>query len=300
MNPLTITSIFVIVDDFLQYFFKTDMYKNSKFIWENKTGTKKKLSLSEVVSLNIIRYFFRVGDLKTFHSMAISCLKEYFPNMPNYENFLKATNKSIFYLNIFLEFLLYVNKEHNCQNHYVDSTDLPVCRNHNIFKHRVTAEYASRGKTTKGWFYGFKLHGVCNDLRELENILFTTGSTHDNIVLHDLVNGLDGIFTCDAGYLLKKEDLEKFYDECKTLFIATRKNMKRPMTKEQHDHFKRRSVIENIWDVLKERFELVYNLARSVKGLFRHYMFSITSFLLHNLIQNKNVKTGKNQVLLIN
>lgn len=47
--------------------------------------------------------------------------------------------------------------------HFIDSTPISTCLNRRIFSHKVTKEFASRGKSTKGWFYGFKLHGVCSE-----------------------------------------------------------------------------------------------------------------------------------------
>ena len=101
----------------------------------------------------------------------------------------------------------------------------------------------------------------------------------------DVILNLEGLFVCDAGYLLKKQELEKFFEEEKRLYIATRKNMKRLMTKEQHELFKRRSVIENVWNTLKERMNMAYSFARGVHGLFRHYLYCICNYLLRNLFE---------------
>jgi len=68
------------------------------------------------------------------------------------------------------------------------------------------------------------------------------------------------------------------------MYITTRENMKRIMNKEQKELFKKRSKIENIWDVLKERFDIIYSLARSIHGLFRHYFYSIITFVIKNKI----------------
>jgi hypothetical protein len=64
--------------------------------------------------------------------------------------------------------------------------------------------------------------------------------------------------------------------------------MKRLMSKTQHEFFKRRSVIENVWNTLKERMNMAYSLARGVHGLFRHYLYCICSYLLRNLFEKLN------------
>jgi len=166
----------------------------------------KKLSLSEVITLNIIRFYMRIEDLKTFHKIAVSNLKKYFPTIPNYEYFLKATNRSGLFVWILFKYLLYLQKDDSIINHFIDSTELPVCKNHNIYSHKVTKEISGRGKSTKGWFYGLKLHGVCNVDGVFENFFFTSGNVHDNQFVAKIIEGLKGIFTCDSGYLLKEED----------------------------------------------------------------------------------------------
>ena len=50
---------------------------------------------------------------------------------------------------------------------FIDSTSLAVCKNKRIDRNRVFAGIARRGKTTMGWFYGFKLHLIINDRGEL-------------------------------------------------------------------------------------------------------------------------------------
>jgi|SRR4051812_1214356 hypothetical protein len=51
--------------------------------------------------------------------------------------------------------------------YYIDSTALPVCDNHHISRHKVFAGLAQRGKTSMGWFFGFKLHLVFNNDNEI-------------------------------------------------------------------------------------------------------------------------------------
>jgi hypothetical protein len=50
---------------------------------------------------------------------------------------------------------------------FIDSTPLAVCDNHRIATHKVFEGLAARGKTSMGWFYGFKLHRIVNDEGEL-------------------------------------------------------------------------------------------------------------------------------------
>jgi Transposase DDE domain len=62
---------------------------------------------------------------------------------------------------------------------FIDSTSLAVCRNPRIHQHRVFDGRAARGKTSVGWFYGFKLHLVVNDQGELLAFCLTLGNVDD-------------------------------------------------------------------------------------------------------------------------
>jgi hypothetical protein len=89
-----------------------------------------------MVTLNLLRFHMRVQDLKTFHRIISVHYKRYFPQLPNYKNFLKATNRSGLFISLLLKYVLRINGRSN-EVHFVDSTDVPVCKNHNIYKFRV-------------------------------------------------------------------------------------------------------------------------------------------------------------------
>lgn len=86
-----------------------------------------------------------------FHKMAK--MFEFVGEMPNYENFTKATNLSLEIMELFLMYLLMKNRKKNKTDiHYMDSTPLSVCLNRRIKEHKVARGFANRGKSTKGWF----------------------------------------------------------------------------------------------------------------------------------------------------
>ncbi len=62
---------------------------------------------------------------------------------------------------------------------FVDSTALAVCHNRRISRHRVFKGFAARGKSSMGWFYGFKLHVIVNEQGELLAVHLTPGNTEN-------------------------------------------------------------------------------------------------------------------------
>ena len=200
------------VDDFFQRFVETKAGKKCLSEYYGTRGPRRQLGVSEVMTLNLVRILDRTGDLKTFHKNACVHYRKYFPRIPNYENFLKATNKAIGFIAAFFQVQLYLNRKKCKENtFYLDSTAISVCENRYISLHKVAKSVASRGKSTKGWFYGFKLQGVCAGDGTLLNICFRPGSEHDSKAFDDVTKGLEGIFVTDAGYLLTEKELEKMY-----------------------------------------------------------------------------------------
>lgn len=62
---------------------------------------------------------------------------------------------------------------------FVDATAIAVCHNRRIPRHRVFEGLAARGKTSMGWFYGFKLHLIVNDSGALIAFQITPGNVDD-------------------------------------------------------------------------------------------------------------------------
>ena len=157
----------------------------SKF--NGKRGPKRQLSLEQIVALNIYRFHFKTGDLKIYHKMIRELMSDKVPKLPNYENFMKATNKSTVFILAFMNFLMEMNRKKESEIHYMDSTPITVCMNHKIYSHKVTKGIARRSKSTKGWWYGFKMSGICNEQGDFENIIFS----YANIAAYMINRNLD-------------------------------------------------------------------------------------------------------------
>ncbi len=62
---------------------------------------------------------------------------------------------------------------------FVDATKIKVCHNIRIPKHKVFEGIAARGKSSMGWFYGFKLHLIINYKGEILATKLTAGNVDD-------------------------------------------------------------------------------------------------------------------------
>ena len=64
-------------------FLETSAGKKSLALYCGKRGPKRRMSISEIVTLNLVRILDRTADLKTFHRNACSSYISYFPSLTN-------------------------------------------------------------------------------------------------------------------------------------------------------------------------------------------------------------------------
>lgn len=108
---------------------------------------------------------------------------------------------------------------------FIDSTSLHVCDPKRISAHRVFAADARRGKTSMGWFFGFKLHLVVNDRGELLACCLTPGNVDDRTPVPHLVKRLRGKLIGDRGYI-SAPLAGLLFEQGLQLITRLRKNMK--------------------------------------------------------------------------
>lgn len=178
--------------------------------------------------------------------------------------------------------------------HFIDSTPVSTCLNRRIFSHKVTKKIASHGKSTKGWFYGFKLHGVCSEKGLLESVVFTSGNINDIKMIEQVTKNLKGSFFCDAGYLKKSKELIKLADSGRFIYAATRQNMNRLMTCVQWEHLRKRNIIKSDWGVLKQNYFLEYHQARCMEWTFSSLcqLYFSLHFAMQTEILSKNTNSN--------
>lgn len=158
---------------------------------------------------------------KAFTTAPMAVLRQYFLGMPCYERFV-AIHKQAFAV---LAFFTLSRMGQKRGIYYIDSTALPVCHNRRINRHKTFAALAERGKTTMGWFFGFKLHLVFNDINEIVAFRLTQGNVSDTAPVPSLTRNLIGKLFGDKGYIGKKL-AEELLRRGLALFTRVRKNMK--------------------------------------------------------------------------
>ena len=163
--------------------------------------------------------------------------------------------------------------------YYIEFHRPPVCDNHRISRHKVFADLAQRGKTSMGWFFGFKLHLVFNNRNEIVALKLTPGNVYTTPVpalTRDLIGKLFG----DKGYIGQKlaEDLLR---RGLTLFTRVRKNMKSlPLSLQDKALLKARNMADIIGHI-KEFSSLNLSKHRSAINAFVHIIAAITAYQIN-------------------
>ena len=180
-----ITNIFVKVDDFCKEFDgEIKKLKKVGISHEGKKTRNRECRMSDAEIITIL-IGFHLGHHKTFKHYYKNFVCEYwsdmFPNPLSYNRFVEIQSR------YFLVFFLFLKEKclGKCTGiSFIDSTTLKVCRNQRIHNHKVFKGLAERGKSSMGWFYGFKLHLVCNEKGELLSFYLTKGNVDDRNPAH--------------------------------------------------------------------------------------------------------------------
>src|SRR5690554_2676133 len=126
-----------------------------------------------------------------------------FPQTLSYNRFVERSQNVLMPLSIFLKTL----RLGTCTGiSFVDSTPIKVCNNKRIKRNKVFKDIAQVGKSTMGWFYGFKLHLVINDKGEILSFTITQANVDDREPLKNegFLKGIFGKLFADKGYISKK------------------------------------------------------------------------------------------------
>ena len=165
---------------------------------------------------------------------------------------------------------------------FIDSTRIPVCENKRQSRNRVFKGYAQKGKSTMGWFFGFKLHLICNERGELLNFALIRANVDDRNqkVFNDLTKDLFGKLYADKGYI-SQSLFASLFDRGVHIVTGIRTNMKNRLM-DVHDKImlRKRSIIETINDMLKNVAQIVHTRHRSISNFIVNLLGAIASYCL--------------------
>ena len=274
-----ITELFVCLDDFCITYEKA--LKASTLAEDKKRNYKTRLpglSLSEILTIILMFQRSSLNNFKHFYMLYLPLYHKEFPRLCSYSRFLQLMPRALLPLSFLLNILSAQSEKTGL--YFADSTRIPVCHNKRISRNKVFSDYASIGKSTMGWFFGFKLHIVINQKGGIMAARLTPGNTDDRRPLPTLVQSLKGLLFADKGYLssaLFHELLERGLK----LVTPLKRNMKPVLLPVQEKILlRKRAIIETVNGVLKESFELVHTRHRSFTNFLVHIGATLVAYSL--------------------
>jgi len=271
-----LTELYCLMDDFCKEF---EPALHARLLADGKRKRQRacSLSLAELMTLVVLFHQIRYRQFKMFYLHHVQAhLRSEFPNLPSYQRCVELLPRCALALAALFDTL-----KGQCYGVSIaDSTPITVCDNLRIARHRVFKGLAARGKSSTGWFFGFKLHLIINHVGELLSIKLTSGNVDDRKPVCEMTSGLFGKLYADKGYLAQwlHESLAKRGID---LITKVRKNMK-AITRSAFDEavLLQRSLIETVIDELKNLCQIEHTRHRSPMNFTVNLLGGIIAYCL--------------------
>ena len=274
MSELRLIAMFCDIDDFCKAFvpvYTRHLLQAGQRHRQRQTA----LALSEIMTILV---YFHCSHYRTFKhyytEQVVPYLRPYFPQLVSYTRFVELMPQALVPLCCYLH-----TRKGRCTGiAFIDSTTLAVCHNRRIATHKVFDGWATRGKTSMGWFYGFKLHLIVNDEGELLAFQLTPGHIDDRRPVLGLSTGLFGQLFGDRGYISPALH-DMLWSQGLALLTKVRKNMKnRLMRLWDKLLLRQRALIETINDQLKNISQIEHTRHRSVTGCMVNLLAGLVAY----------------------
>jgi hypothetical protein len=275
-----ITDIFCLVDEFCNDFDRS----TQSFLLGKPSKRPAVMSKSEVITICLLFHLSGFRCFKHFYMFYVQRhMQTDFPRTVSYNRFVELSQSVVMAMTIFLKTCCLGT----CTGiSFVDSTPIRVCNNKRIKRNKTFKGIAEVGKSTMGWFYGFKLHIVINDKGEILNFAITQANVDDREPLKNerFLKAVFGKLFADKGYISEKLTQILFINDIH-LITNIKNNMKNClMTLHDKIILRKRSVIETVNDELKNICQIEHARHRS----FTNFIVNIIAGLIaYNFLPKK-------------
>ena len=288
MDRLT---IFCEIDDFCRQF---EPQFNRQLLADGQRKRIKPSRMSRAEVMTILVLFHRSGfrDLKRFYTKVVcQYWGKDFRSLLSYNRFVELQRDSLLLLGALMQTRL-----GSCSGvSFVDSSKIVVCNNLRIRQNKVFREIAKRGKTSTGWFYGFKIHLVVSDCGEILAWQITLGNVDDRKPVPALSKRLWGKLFGDKGYI-SQELSELLRADKVQLITKVKKNMKNKFVSFFDKLLlRKRAIIETINDQLKNISQIEHTRHRSVWNFYTNVVAGLIAYTYQE--KKPNLQLRKDLVL---
>lgn len=270
---MSLLEMFCDVDDFMLSF--APQLKAIQLAAGQQRARPGQLYPSEVMAILIHFHQSHYRTFKAYYTEHVQVhLTSEFPHLVSYQRFVALIPS------VLVPMLAYLHSRYGaCTGiSFIDSTSLEVCDPKRISQHRVFATDARRGKTSMGWFYGFKLHLAVNDRGDLLACCLTPGNVDDRTPVPQMGKRLRGKLFGDRGYI-SAPLTQLLFEQGLHLITRLRKNMKNQlMHLSDKLLLRKRAIIESIIDQLKNISQIEHSRHRSPTNFVVHLLAGLLAY----------------------
>ena len=269
-------AVFCDVDDFCKEYERYCMH--SLMMEKQRIIPKTRMALSEIMTILIMYHLSGYRTFKWYYTKYVMVYqKKNYPDLVSYNRFVEIMKYALVPLVLYIVRARFVK----CSGiSFVDSTPIKVCDNHRIRTNHVFSEYAKMGKSSMGWFYGFKLHLIINEQGEILSFCLTSGNVDDRNekVMDSLTKEIFGKLFADRGYISQKL-FENLLKKDITLITRAKKNMKNKLM-DYYDRLmlRKRTVIESVNDFLKNICNIEHSRHRSITNFLVNLVSALAAY----------------------
>jgi|APDOM4702015159_1054818.scaffolds.fasta_scaffold98071_1 hypothetical protein len=242
-----------------------------------KSNNKPKFTDAEVIVIAMMQHYFRTDTLQRTYLLVKANDPTAFPYLPSYKQWVARLHRLGYQTGGLMFYIPFQVAE--LDNIYlVDSYPIRMCepmRHGRVNLLRDQGAYF--GSSTKGWFFGFKVHILSTGTGQIIGAVMTSGNVDDRDGARMLMSFLDegGWCIADLGYR-GVEFQSEMYENNEVLFI-TRADIKEAELKKIHSLVRQR--VETIFSELWRRFaNRVYS--RSWLGLWNTLQIKMLDYKL--------------------
>jgi hypothetical protein len=272
---MSLTELFCAVDDFYQGY-EPWWREQQLALGKQRRMRRGQLYPSEIMTLLIHFHQSHYRDFKAYYTQYVQVhLKGELPGLVSYQRFVELIPS------VLTPLCAYWQQQYGqCTGlSFIVSTALAVCHNRRIHSHRVFKGLAARGKTSVDWFYGFKLHGVVNDMGQLLGVCLTPGNVDDRRPVPKLTRRLFGKLFGDRGYLSQPLVQQLLAQQGLPLITKLRQTMKnRLMTLSDKLLLRKRAILETLSDQLKNISPIEHTRHRSPLNFLVNLMAGLIAY----------------------
>ena len=208
-----LTELYVFIDDFLTI-------HPALAHWRLSPHDQPAFADAEVLTMALLQGCLGVASLKqTYRLVAHNC-RSAFPHLCSYQQWMARLQA----LTNTIRALLSATMQRpggSAAFYLIDAKPLPVCHRLRHGRVRLLREDGAYwGKTSKGWFFGFKLHVLRPIEGRIVNVVLTPGNWDDRAPVLTLLEGVDGGVTLgDLGYR-GRQRAEEWAEEAEMLVLT--------------------------------------------------------------------------------